>query len=311
MSQATPPEASSIRNGSASGLLIRTVPAPKANRPDSDWIAPSGASRDFEPERDRPFGEQRRRLLGEGLEVGEADVAGFERQRRPVADPGARRDRPAPRRSGRGDSGFALLAGAVEDEVEVPIGHRASERFVVDFEAGVGERQPVEVVTGARHRIRAGPDQGCDIEALEARILARQGDRSGGIAPRGGDRQRSVGRHPEPETEFVEFEPAHLDVADQGGERREADLAARRREHRAALPVDEPQFAEAQSDAPGIVHDIGRTELDHIVMADPLLQTRGDPVVQPREIDRAARQPESQERNGRERDEPHGLGEVD
>ena len=166
-------------------------------------------------------------------------------------------------------------------------------------------------MTCAGHRIRAGPDQGGDVQALEAGILARQSDRGGGIAPGGGDRQRSVGRHPESQAELVEFDPAHLDVAEQGGERREADLAARGREHRAALPVQKPKVAEAQSDAPGVVHEIGRTEFDDIGPAEPLLQTRGDPVVQPGEVDRAAGQPERQQRDGRERDKPHGLGDVD
>ncbi len=59
------------------------------------------------------------------------------------------------------------------------------------------------------------------------------------------------------------------------------------------------------------MHDVGRTELDRIGAPEPFLQTRGDPVVQPGEIDRAAGQPERQERDGRERDKPHGLAHVD
>ena len=264
----------------------------------------------IELECDRPFDEQGRRLLVEGFEVGKADVAGLERQRGLIAHGGARLYRPPAGRAGRGHSGVPLLAVAIEDEVEVLVRHRAAGGFVVDLEAGVADGQPVEDGPGAGHRLGPGADEGGEVQAFQPGRPARQGDRRGDLVAGGGDRQRAVGGDPEAEAELVEFEPPQPDLAEESDERIHADLAARRREHRAALAILELQLAEAQSEAPRVVRDIGWPKLHHVGAAGTLLHRRYDPVVQPFEIDRTAGQTERQQRNPDERDEDHGLEKV-
>jgi hypothetical protein len=72
--------------------------------------------------------------------------------------------------------------------------------------------------------------------------------------------------------EPVEFEPAHPDVEQRRRKRIEAKLAARRRKHRSASRVTHRETLEAQTHAPGIVHEIGGSEHDGVTVADALLE---------------------------------------
>ena len=237
-------------------------------------------------ERDRPFGEQRRRLLVEGFEVGQADVAGLKGQSRRVSRSGARLDGPGARRTGRRDFRIGLFAGMIEDEVEIRVRHRAMRRIVVDPEAAVGQGQPVDRLGRAGHRLGAGADQRREIEALESLTRVRQGDRRRAVVARDGDRQRAVLGDPEAQGKPVQLKPTDLHLRQKRREGIEGDLARRRRKNRAPGGVADRQAPEPEADAPGIVHDISRAEIEGIAVASALLQARCDLVVQRLEIDR-------------------------
>ena len=241
------------RNGSASGLFSRTLPAPdrRTGRP-SDSSVPSRREARVELEGDRPLGEQRRRLLVEGLEVGEADVVGFERERR-------LRRRPPPRASivhrpagpVARSSRLASSPYAIEHEVEVLVGHGAAASLRCRSRSA---RWPsvsrssaclAPAIASAPARISAAkfrlsrPDASGSASAIGAAASS----------PADRDRQRAVGGDLKAETEIVEFEPPHPDLA----KRRPA--TDRRRSGRAAPTGPcarrgrELQVAEAEADA--------------------------------------------------------------
>ena len=159
----------------------------------------------------------------------------------------------------------------IEVEVEILEGDRAPSGLVVDLEAGVGERQPIDRLAGAGHGLRAGAHEGGEIGALEARGAAGQRDRRGAVVARDGERQGAVRRDPEAQFEAVEIDASNLHLRDEQGERIEPDLAAWRGEDRAPCGVAHPEAVERQTDAPGIVHEKSRAQIDGVSVADALL----------------------------------------
>ena len=154
------PLASSIKNGAASGLLIRTRPAPTVNLPVKSPQRRIGRKLGVELERDRALGGQGRRLLVERLEVGEAEVAPLDREGRRIAVRGLRRDCPRSRRTGRRDRGVRPRARMIECDGEVVVDDGALRRLVFDLEMAAGEGQPVERLGGAGHGFGRGADEG-------------------------------------------------------------------------------------------------------------------------------------------------------
>ena len=222
-----------------------------------------------------------------------------------VAGPGLHPPRPG--RPDGPDPGGRLVARPVENEVEVLVCHEPMRRLVVDLETAVGERQPVDRLSGARHRLRAGADQNGEVEASGARSAAGQRDRRGALVARHGNRQSAVGRDSEAEIEAVQLETPNLHLRKKHGERVEPDLAARRGQHRPPGRVAHGQTAETQTDAKGVVHEVGRSEIDRIAVAHALLEARGDLVMQRLQIDRRMGEPRGEDQNREERDQRPGF----
>ncbi len=199
----------------------------------------------------------------------------------------------------------------IENEVEILVGHRAPSRLVVDLETAFSERQPVDRLAGARHGLRAGAHEGGEVRAFEARGTARQRDRRGAVVARDGDRQGAVRRDPEAQVETVELHAPSLHLRDEQGERIEPDLAGRRGEDRAPGGVAHSETAEPEADPPGIVHEKGRAEVDRVPLAGPLLQTRGDPVMQKLEIDRPVGEAHGERQRADNREQDGGFGDMD
>ena len=150
-------------------------------------------------------------------------------------------------------------------------------RLVVDLEPRVGQRQSVDRLSGAGHRLRAGANQRGEIGAFKARPSAGKRDRRGALVTGDRDRQRAVGRDSQAKVEAIQFETPDLHAPEEEGGYVEPDLAGRGRHDGAPVGVANRQTAEAEAHAPGIVHEIGRAEIDRVAVADALLQARGDP----------------------------------
>ena len=179
--------------------------------------------------------------------------------------------------------------------------------LVVDLEAAIGKRQPVDRLSRARHRLCAAVNQGGEVEASKAVSAARERDWHGALVARHGDRQRAVGCHPQAQVEAVQLEATNLHLREKQAERVETDLASRRGQHCPPDGVAHGQMAEAQAHAPGIVHEVGRAEVDRIAAANALLQARGDSVVQGLQIDRSVGQPRRDRDNGEKRNDHCGF----
>ena len=168
----------------------------------------------------------------------------------------------------------------IEDDGEIIVDDGALRRFVVDLEMTVGEGQPVERLCGAGHRFDSGADKsGEPGTACARRRRAGQRDRGCARIARDRKRQRAVGGDTQAQVEPVEFKPPHPDVEQRRRERIEANFAARRRKDRSASGVAHRQALEPQTHAPGIVHEIGRSEIDGVTVADALLERGLDLVV--------------------------------
>ena len=231
----------------------------------------------------------------------------LESQGRRVADARLRLQRPRSGGANRRNPGGRLVAGAIENEVEIFIGDRAAGRLVVDLEAGVGERQPVDRLPGSRHGLRAGAHEGRQVRAFEARGAARQRDRRGAPVARDGDRQGAVRRDPEAQVQTVEIDVSNFHLRDEQPERIEPDPAARGGENRTPGGVTHREAAEPQADPPGIVHEKGRAQVDRVSVARALLQARGDLVMQALEIDRPAGEAHGEREGAHEREDHDQL----
>ena len=179
----------------------------------------------------------------------------------------------------------------IEHDREIVVDDGAMRRIVIDLEMAVGERQPVHRLSGAGHDLGHGPDErGETGNALARRRGARQGNRRRARIVRDRKRQRAVSRDTQAQVKSIELEPPDLDLEQRQREGVEADLAARRREDRSPGGVAHGQALEAQAHAPGIVHEVGRSEGDCVAVADALLQRGFDLVVQADEPNGPARQ---------------------
>ncbi len=204
-------------------------------------------------------------------------------------------------------SGVRQAVGPVEDEIEIPVGHQPAGRRVVDREPGVGERQSVDRLSGAGHRLRAGADEGCEIEAFDAGSRARQRNRRGAFVARDGEGKGAVSRDSQPQVEPVQLQPSNLHLGGKESERVEIDPAGGRGDHGAPEGVAHRQPAKPEAHAPGVVHQEGRAEIDRIAVADAILQARGDAVVQRLQVDRPVGEARGERHDGEEREDRRGF----
>ena len=181
-------------------------------------------------------------------------------------------------------------------------------RLVVDLEPRVGQRQSVDRLSGAGHRLRAGANQRGEIGAFKARPSAGKRDRRGALVAGDRDRQGAVGRDSQAKVEAIQFETPDLHAPEEEGGHVEPDLAGRGRHDGAPGGVANRQTAEAEAHAQRIVHEIGRAEIDRVAVADALLQARGDLVVQRLKIDRPVRKARGERDNGKKRQDRRGFG---
>ena len=260
-------------------------------------------------ERDRPLGGQGRRPFVERLKVGEAEIVPLDREGRRVPVRGLRRNCPRSRRTRRRDRGVRPRARMIESDGEVVVDDGALRRFVLDLEMAVGERKPIERLGRRRpwFRRRRGRRRQAPGALPPAEGRARQ--RDWGRARIAGDskRQRAIGGDAQAQVEPVELKPAHPDVEQRRGKRIEAKFAARRRKDRSAGGVAHGEALEAETHAPRIVHEIGRSEIDGVTVADALLEGGLDLVVHADEPKGPSRQQRSQRQSA---DDEQGRGEF-
>ena len=122
-----------------------------------------------ELERDRPLGGERRRLLVERLEIGEAEVAPLDRECRRIPVRSLGRDCPRSRWTGRRDRGVRPRTRMIEHDGEILVDDGAFARVVLDFEMAVGERQPVERLSSAGHGLGGGANESGKVGGASAR----------------------------------------------------------------------------------------------------------------------------------------------
>ena len=174
----------------------------------------------------------------------------------------------------------------IEHDREIVVDDGAMRGVVIDLEMAVGERQAVHGLRGAGHDLGCGPDERGETRNALARRRgalrrgARQGNRRRARIAGDRKRQRAVSRDAQAQVKSIEFQPPDLDLEQRQREGVEAELAARRREDRSAGGVAHGQAREAETHAPGIVHEVGRSEGDRVAVAGALLQGGFDLIVQ-------------------------------
>jgi hypothetical protein len=227
--------------------------------------------------------------------------------------------RPAGPRAGldRGGGG-----ASIERQGKVFINRFLLERFVFDFEVAVRQRDMIQRLTRARHRIDQAQRQHAGVDVrVHPRIRPGrvQFDRGRVRRARGGDPQRTVGLHPKLQHETVQLEPANLYL--ESGEREdvETDPAAGGRDDRPAVSIANLNAAKSEADAVGAAHQGGRADRHPITRAEPFLQAARQARLQAIEADGAGgeqiekpaaqrqrqRQNQASEARGGARDAPH------
>ena len=172
----------------------------------------------------------------------------------------------------------------------------------------VDEIDAIERLAGAGHRVDQADGDEAEVRPGDRVRLRGNGrgqiDRGGVSVGCGGDRERAVGPHPQPQIKTVKIEPLHLDVELQQRPDVEPDPASRRGKNGPAGLVVDRDAAESQGEAALGARQRSRANRHHVARAESLLQALGDTRIEADEIDRPGEE-EIADRPKRDADREH------